>query len=58
METKKSNAGRPPIDPTTKKKNRAVSLTDTEYERLKLLAKEAKTAGVSAFLVKHHKLDQ
>jgi len=52
METPKKKMGRPAIDPTTRKKNRAVSLTDAQYAMLEHLAKDAKEPGVSAYIVK------
>ena len=51
METPKKKAGRPPIDPASLKKNRAVSLTDAQYAKLEQLAKEASEPGVSAYIV-------
>ena len=51
METPKNKAGRPSIDPATRKKNRAISLTDAEYAMLETFAKAAEQPGVSAFIV-------
>lgn len=51
MEPPKKKMGRPVIDPTTRKKNRAVSLTDAQYSKLEQLAKEAGEPGVSAYIV-------
>ena len=52
METPKKIMGRPAIDPATRKRNRAISLTDAQYAQLKELAHHAKTAGVSSYIVK------
>ena len=52
MEKKKSNAGRPRMDEAVKKKNRAISLTDSEYKELSKQAKEAGEPGPSAYIVK------
>lgn len=54
-ESPKTRRGRPEVDPLHRKKNRAISLTDAQYERLKELA-GAKKLGVSAFIIAHHKL--
>lgn len=48
--------GRPPMDPAKRKKNRAISLTDAEYNKLNQLAVEAGECGPSAYLVKNLKL--
>jgi len=48
-------AGRPRLDPDTHKKNRALSLTNSEYNKLKALAK-AEGLGVSAYVIKKLKL--
>lgn len=51
METPQKKMGRPSIDPTTRKKNRAISLTDAQYAQLEKDAKEAGEPGVSAYIV-------
>lgn len=48
--------GRPEVDPASRKKNRAVSLTDREYEKLKAQA-AAEKLGVSAYIIKLAKLN-
>ena len=55
MEKEEPKAGRPKLDPALHKKNRAVSLTDKEYEKLKNLASEDRL-GVSAYVIKKLKL--
>ena len=47
--------GRPAVDDTHRKKARAFSLTDAEYQKLLKLA-SAQKLGVSQFLIKSHKL--
>jgi len=55
MENNASKAGRPRLSPAIHKKNRAISLTDDEYGKLKSLANEA-GLGVSAYVIKKLKL--
>jgi hypothetical protein len=55
MDTK-PKMGRPEVDPAARKKNRAISLTDNEYERLKAKAKADKCASVSAYIIKLAKI--
>lgn len=52
---KETKAGRPKLPSETHKRNRAISLTDQEYERLKQLASES-NLGVSAYVIKKLKL--
>ncbi len=53
----KIKAGRPKINTSNHKKNRAISLTDKEYEELKRQASLA-NLGVSAFILKTFKLSK
>jgi hypothetical protein len=55
-EPTKRGKGRPAVAEANKKRNRAISLTDAEYERLVQLAHEAGEPGPSSFLVKKLKL--
>ena len=48
--------GRPEVDAAARKKNRAISLTDREYARLKVKAKAAGAASVSAYIISLAKL--
>lgn len=52
----KRGKGRPPVAEPNKKRNRAISLTDAEYERLVQLSVEAGEPGPSSYLVKKLKL--
>lgn len=53
----KTILGRPKTDEATHKRNRAISLTDTEYEKLRKQAAAAKM-GVSAYIIYRLKLDK
>lgn len=48
----KPKLGRPAVVAEAKKRNRAISLTDSEYDLLKAKAKQANCASVSAYVIK------
>jgi hypothetical protein len=55
--TPPKRTGRPPLaEGAPRKRNRGISLTDGEYDKLLKLA-EAQKLGVSQFLVRSHNLD-
>lgn len=51
--------GRPPVDERARKKNRAISLTDAEYEELQRQAfAHMPPIGVSAYVIKMLRLNK
>lgn len=57
MEEKPKRQGRPPKDPARHKRNRGISMTDAEYQKLGELA-AAENLGVSEYIITKLNLSQ